>query len=91
MASKGDLVHAKRICQAPGVRLALQAPYLRADGEASHCYMQVRRGRGGGGGGRGALGANVCGVGTGEEASLCYMQVGRGGRVRGWRGGGHWE
>lgn len=41
MASKGELVHAKRICQAAGIRLALQAPYVRKDGAPSRCYMQV--------------------------------------------------
>ncbi|KAG2440916.1 hypothetical protein HXX76_003769 [Chlamydomonas incerta] len=41
MASKGGLLHAKRICQAAGVRVALSAPYVRADGEPSHCYMQL--------------------------------------------------
>ncbi|KAG2450538.1 hypothetical protein HYH02_005039 [Chlamydomonas schloesseri] len=41
MATKGGLLHAKRICQAAGVRVALSAPYVRADGEPSHCYMQL--------------------------------------------------
>ncbi|KAG2493329.1 hypothetical protein HYH03_008464 [Edaphochlamys debaryana] len=41
MASKGSLVHARRVCQAAGVRIAVHAPYERNDGEPSHCYMQV--------------------------------------------------
>ncbi|GIL75862.1 hypothetical protein Vretimale_5572 [Volvox reticuliferus] len=41
MGTKGTLLHAKRICQAAGVRLAISAPYVRGDGEPSHCYMQV--------------------------------------------------
>ncbi|GIL44550.1 hypothetical protein Vafri_2081 [Volvox africanus] len=41
MGTKGTLLHARRICQAAGVRLAVSAPYVRGDGEPSHCYMQV--------------------------------------------------
>ncbi|GFR47198.1 hypothetical protein Agub_g8790, partial [Astrephomene gubernaculifera] len=41
MASKGALLHGRRICQAAGVRLAVQAPHGRPDGEPSHCYMQL--------------------------------------------------
>ncbi|GLI65507.1 hypothetical protein VaNZ11_009056 [Volvox africanus] len=41
MGTKGTLLHARRICQAAGVRLAVSAPYVRGDNEPSHCYMQV--------------------------------------------------
>lgn len=41
IASRGDLVHARRICQASALRLEVQAPYLRTDGQRSHTYMQV--------------------------------------------------
>lgn len=41
MASKGSLVHAKRITQARGVRIILQASYTRPDGHPSHAYLQV--------------------------------------------------
>ncbi|GLC73267.1 hypothetical protein PLESTF_001354100 [Pleodorina starrii] len=41
MGSKGQLMHARRICQAAGVRLAISAPYVRIDGEPSHCYLQI--------------------------------------------------
>jgi hypothetical protein len=41
MATKGALVHAKRICQASAIKLELQAQYLRSDGIPSHAYLQV--------------------------------------------------
>lgn len=41
MATKGVPVHAKRLCHASGIRMQLQAAYVRADGEPSHCYCQI--------------------------------------------------
>mmetsp|Transcript_9143 Transcript_9143/g.19598 ORF Transcript_9143/g.19598 Transcript_9143/m.19598 type:complete len:507 (+) Transcript_9143:45-1565(+) len=41
MATKGSLVHAKRLCQVSAIRLHLKASYVRADGAPSHCYMQI--------------------------------------------------
>jgi hypothetical protein len=42
MASKGSLVHARRLTQASGVKLLLKAGYVRPDGAPSHAYLQVR-------------------------------------------------
>lgn len=41
MATGGNLVHAKRLCQASGLRLKLKAKHTRADGTPSHAYLQV--------------------------------------------------
>ena len=51
IASRGDLVHARRICQVTGLKLELQAKHVRPDGRPSHADMQViSRGRGEAGG-----------------------------------------
>ncbi|GFH18789.1 diacylglycerol kinase [Haematococcus lacustris] len=41
MASKGQLLHARRLCQASGIRLQLRAKHVRSDGRPSHAYLQV--------------------------------------------------
>ena len=41
IASKGNLVHAKRICQVPSIRIELQAQHVRPDGRYSQAYLQV--------------------------------------------------
>ena len=41
IASRGDLVHAQRICQVTGLKLELQAKHVRPDGRPSHAYLQV--------------------------------------------------
>ncbi|MEW5309996.1 MAG: hypothetical protein WDW38_001832 [Sanguina aurantia] len=41
MATRGDPIHAQRLCHASGIRMQLQAAYVRADGEPSHCYCQI--------------------------------------------------
>ncbi|KAG1663214.1 hypothetical protein FOA52_011307 [Chlamydomonas sp. UWO 241] len=41
MATKGDLVHAVRVCQASALRLHVKAKYVRGDGRRSHAYLQV--------------------------------------------------
>lgn len=41
MATKGSLMHARRICQASALRLSLRAGYERPDGDPSHVYLQV--------------------------------------------------
>ena len=41
IASKGKLVHAKRICQVSGIRIELQAQHVRPDGRYSQAYLQV--------------------------------------------------
>ncbi|GAX75477.1 hypothetical protein CEUSTIGMA_g2920.t1 [Chlamydomonas eustigma] len=41
MATKGSLLHARRICQVSALRMDLQAQYLRSDGIPSHAYLQV--------------------------------------------------
>jgi len=41
MATSGHMVHARRICQAAGVRISMRASHTRADGGHSHCFLQV--------------------------------------------------
>ncbi|KAJ9525409.1 hypothetical protein QJQ45_003187 [Haematococcus lacustris] len=45
MASKGQLLHARRLCQASGIRLQLRAKHVRSDGRPSHAYLQVMHNR----------------------------------------------
>jgi hypothetical protein len=44
MATSGKVFHAKRLCQAAGVRISLRAKHVRPDGTPSHAYCQVWHG-----------------------------------------------
>ncbi|KAF5833126.1 ATP-NAD kinase-like domain-containing protein [Dunaliella salina] len=41
MATSGHMVHARRICQAAGVRISMRASHTKAGGGYSHCFLQV--------------------------------------------------